>query len=555
MKSIWFDHSPRIETDAFEPNAHYDVVVVGAGLTGLTTALLLSRAGLNVTVLEARSVGAATTGHTTAKLSLLQGTVLSSIRRHFSEEIVQAYVAGNLEGQAWMLRYLKEQNVAAQRRAAYTYTVSESGRESLEQEAEAGRAAGLDITFSDGDIGLPYPIHAALHLADQAQFHPLEVLAALANDVRARGGRIVEGIRVRNISAGTPATVLTDSGSNRAEQVILATGTPILDRGLYFAKVRPSRSYVAAYANADPAGHPAGMLPRGMFLSVDQPARSLRTVTLDGEEILLVGGNGHPVGESASEQAHVSDLDDWTHQWFPGYEATHHWSAQDYQSANMVPFVGKLPRGGGNIQVATGYNKWGMTNAVAAALRLSAEILGGDMPWAQTLSHRITGPHDLLEGAKFNAGVAAKLAGGWLGAIFAPEATQPRPASAGAHISERDVPEGGISEGDAERTTELPPSAAESEQPVPAEGQGWIAREGLRPTALSTVEGKTCQVSAVCTHLGGVLTWNDAEKSWDCPLHGSRFSPEGEVLEGPATHDLPSLSDAPIPGPPTATDS
>lgn len=522
MKSIWLDTRRHIETDAFEPGGSYDAVVVGAGLTGLATALLLSRAGLNVKVLEARSIGAVTSGHTTAKLSLLQGTVLSSIRRHFSEETVRAYVQGNLEGQAWLLRYLQEQNVAVQRRDAYTYAVSDSERGTLEREAETGRGAGLDITWVEGEIGLPFPMNAALQLPDQAQFNPMAVLDAFAMDLRSRGVKIVEGTRVRNIDAGTRVMVDTDKGSIQAQHVILATGAPILDRGMYFAKLEPSRSYVAAYR----VPGSQGALPRGMYLSADQPARSLRTATIRDEEFLLVGGNGHPVGASISEQAKIKDLDGWTQHWFPGAESTHHWSAQDYKSANMVPFVGKLPRGGGNIHVATGYNKWGMTNAVAAALNLSADILGGSIPWAQTLTHRMTGPTDLAEGVKFNAGVAAKLAKGWLGTLFHDE----------------DEPEH---------------RGKESGSPTPVEGEGRMLRHGLHPVALSTVDGRTCGVSGVCTHLGGVLSWNDAEKSWDCPLHGSRFSPDGKVLEGPATDDLKraDAGDAPTSdGPATPAD-
>lgn len=535
MTSLWLENRPPIETDAFEPDACYDVVVVGAGITGLVTALLLRRAGLSVTVLEARSVGAVTTGHTTAKLTLLQGTMLSGIRRHFSAETVRAYVEGNREGHAWMLRYLEEQDVAVQRRDAYTYATSDSGHVMLEREARTGRDAGLDINMVNGDIGLPYPTRAALHLPDQAQFHPMEVLDALAADLRARGGRIVEGLRVRGVSAGNPAMVETEKGSNHAQHVILATGTPILDRGMYFAKLEPSRSYAAAYRI--PAA--AGSLPQGMYLSVDQPSRSLRTVPVGSGELLLVGGNGHPVGASISEQAKADDLEEWTQKQFPGAERTHRWSAQDYRSANMVPFVGRLPRGRGNIHVATGYNKWGMTNSVAAALNLSAGILGGSVPWAEALSHRITGPADLVEGAKFNAGVAVKMAKGWVGAVFNDEDDAGRTAAeANPADSELGAP------------PQEPSSTSRGEQPVPDEGHGQLLRRGLQPVAVSTVAGRTCRVSGVCTHLGGILSWNDAEKSWDCPLHGSRFTPDGQVLEGPTTEGLERLEPdaAPVAG-------
>ncbi|MGQ1795647.1 FAD-dependent oxidoreductase [Kocuria oceani] len=497
MKSVWLDtyEVPSAASDEFVPGAHYDTVVAGAGLTGLTTAVLLARAGQRVAVLEARSVGAVTTGNTTAKLSLLQGTTLSQIRRHQSDKVLRAYVEGNREGQSWLVRYLEERGVPFQRRAAYTYATTSQGAEQLRKELEAARAADLHVNWTS-DTGLPYEVSGAITLPDQVQFHPMEVLGALVAELRERGGTLVEGVRITGAGLRSPLTVRTSEGSVRADRLVLATGIPVLDRGAYFAKVSPNRSYALTYRVP---GAP-GSIPEGMYITADSPTRTLRTVPIDGQELLLVGGNDHVVGRSASPQAAVDDLEEWTQRHFPGAERTHAWAAQDYESINVIPFIGALPRGGGNIYLATGYNKWGMSNAVAAAIALSSEILGGNVPWARTLGRRVTSPSDVLTALKFNASVGFNAPKDWLKAEL----------------------------------KELPAE-------TPAEGVGVVGREGGRPVAVSTVDGTTCRISGVCTHLGGVLRWNDAERSWDCPLHGSRFAADGALLEGPAVKDLPRI--------------
>lgn len=524
-RSLWLDtHTPEsIPTDTFTEGAHYDTVVAGAGLTGLTTAVLLARSGHKVAVLEARSVGVVATGNTTAKLSLLQGTNLSSIRKHHSDEILQAYVDGNQEGQSWLVRYLEEHEVPYQRRTAYTYAATESGLSSLREEFAACQNAGLPVEWTE-KTDLPYPVSGAIALKDQIQFHPMEVLGALAAELRHRGGELIEGVRVTGASSGdgswrdteedaarsstdddtegspfidaAPLTVETSQGSVTASRLMLATGVPVLDRGGYFAKLKPNRSYAMTYRVP---GSPAS-IPEGMYLSADSPGRTLRTVPVNGEELLLIGGNDHVVGRSPSEAAAVQDLEEWAQEHFPGAERTHVWSAQDYRTSQYVPFFGKLPRGGGKIYLATGYNKWGMSNAVAAALAISAQILGGHMAWAETLGARMTSPSDVLTGLKDNAEVGATMVAGW--------------AAAEVHA--------------------LPKEA-------PAEGEGAVGREHGKPVAVSTVEGETCKVSAICPHLGGVLKWNDAALSWDCPLHGSRFAADGELLEGPAVTNLSML--------------
>ena len=486
MRSLWLDRPLTSSTDPLSDRV--DDLVVGAGLTGLTSALLLARAGRQVAVVEARHVGAVTTGNTTGKLSVLQGTKLSRMLRLQSTSVVEAYVAANLEGQQWLLRFCADHDVPVQTRDAITYAATESEIETARQEHDAAETVGLDVRWVDA-LDVPFPFHGGTLLPDQAQFDPMDVLDALAAELRTHGGTIHEGRRVVGVSKhGRPVATLDDASTVEAEQIILATGTPVLDRGLYFAKVEPLRSYALAFDNAD--------IPDGMFLSAGSPTRSIRDAPVSGGSRLIVGGNGHPVGRADSELEHLDGLREWTAQYFPGAVETHAWSAQDYRSHDGIPYVGQLPRGGGHIQLATGFDKWGMTNGVAAARNITARILGEKPSWAGPLGRRVTRPQGAFNIVRTNAGVGLA-----------------------ATRSILDVSPLGM------------PS-------TPAEGEGVVGRSGLVPTAVSTVDGRTCAVSGVCTHLGGVLSWNDAEKSWDCPLHGSRFAPDGRVLEGPATKPL-----------------
>lgn len=494
MNSYWADLHGSLPVDRGAPvSTDADVVVIGAGITGLSTGLLLARAGLRVVVLEARQVGAVTTGRTTGKVSLLQGTKLSRMLGFQSETVTRAYLKGNRKGQAWLLRFCEAHGVPVEVRDAVTFAASVGERDAARNEHDAANRLDLATEWHER-IDVPFETFGGAVLRDQAQIDPYQVLAALVDQFLDHGGVIREDSRVVSVSkVGRPAVRTQDDLVVHADEVVLATGTPILDRGLYFAKLEANRSYVLMFSGIDCE------LP--MMLSAGNSSISARCVTApDGESHLMVGGKGHVVGRTASEARHLDELREWTHGWFPGGTETHAWSAQDYSSHDGIPFVGKLPRGLGRLHLATGYDKWGLSNGVAAALRIAGEILGDQPGWAKPMSRRITRPRGAWEIASANLRVGLALAGGFAGA-------------------------------------ELRASDAD-----PSEGQGVVGRSGLDPTpvATSTVDGRTCAVVGLCTHLGGVLKWNDVERSWDCPLHGSRFAPDGSVLEGPATRALRS---------------
>jgi glycine/D-amino acid oxidase-like deaminating enzyme len=487
MNPLWLDR-PRTSHPPLAGHASYDVVVVGGGITGLLTALLFARAGKSVGLLEARQLGEGTTGHTTAKVSVLQGTKLMRILRQNPPSVARAYVEANLEGQEWLRRFCGDHDVPFQERPAYTYATTGAGEEKARAELAAAEVAGLKATWVQ-DPGLPFATRGAVCLDDQFQLHPMDLLEAITAQLLVEGGVVHESSRVRHARRTSEGVDLaTEDATVTAGTVVLATSMPILDRGGFFARLSPNRSYAAALRS--------DWVPEGMYLSADRVTRSLRSAPAGDEELLLVGGNGHVTGRGPSPRAQLDGLLDWARTTFPGSEVTHTWSAQDHASVTQLPYVGPLTPTHDDILVATGYDKWGFTNAAAAALLLSKTVLGGRPSWGTAMSswtaREVAG---LPRALRFNSAVGLQMLNGYL--------TRPL-----GHEK-------------------------------PGEGEGEVHYEGLRPVAESTVDGQTQRVSAVCTHLRGVLRWNDAEQSWDCPLHGSRFGPDGQVLEGPATCPLP----------------
>ena len=277
-----------------------------------------------------------------------------------------------------------------------------------------------------------------------------------------------------------------------ARHVVVATLLPILDRGFEFAKTRPTRSYgIAVELDDEP--------PEPMYISAESPKRSLRHYHGDDSVYLVVVGEGHETGHGEELSEHYRALVDFARRHFPVRSVAYRWSAQDYMPVDGVPYVGRLSFSD-HVQVATGFKKWGLSNGVVAARIMTDRILERPNPWADVFDanrHHTLSSHAEL--VKDNLHVARRFASDRLS-----------------------LPDDG---------------AAEGLQP----GEGRVVRHDGRPVAVCrTADGQHHRVAATCTHLGCIVAWNDAETSWDCPCHGSRFGPDGQVLTGPATRPLAS---------------
>ncbi len=350
--------TPQIDGSATKDAPNVEVIVVGAGITGLVVAALLARAGKRVLVVEARSAGAVATGNTTAKVSLLQGSRLSAISRRHSMDLVRQYVEGNREGQAWLAQYCTERGIELQYEDAYSYAQFERGLPTARAEFEAAVSAGLGVHWVD-HMDVPFEFRGGVRLAEQIQFDPMPLLGALITELHERGGRLMTGHRVYAASTSDGRVSVKLRSAQGREQIahadhcVLATGTPILDRGGFFARLHPSRSYCVAF-------DVPGSLPRSMMLSVDQPTRSVRYAPpTAGGERLIVGGGGHTVGRKDSARTSYDELVGWTRRHFPGAEPTHYWSAQDYVPVDELPYVGPLLPGVDRFLVATGVREVG----------------------------------------------------------------------------------------------------------------------------------------------------------------------------------------------------
>jgi glycine/D-amino acid oxidase-like deaminating enzyme len=483
------------------PPEVFDDVVVGAGVVGLTTALLLARGGRRVVVVTAEPVGGGTSGRAAGVVSRLHGTVYGRLAAETARRNAAAYRAMNDAGFALLEELLETAGTPHRRRDAYLVAARPEGARRIDDEHLAAHRAGLRLEKLQR-AELPFPHHGALRLRDQIHVDPSRLLSTIAIAAREAGAEIVERERVLDIRVRPRGVSVVETGDAEyaARSVVLATGTPILDRGLYALKT-------AAYRMVAVAGEaPVHALP---MLTVLGPRGSTTVAAADGR--LTAFGRAHPVGTGGSELRHADSLERGVAALLPGFTRGDAWSGQDYRPFNPIAFVGALPRGGGVVSFATGFDGWGLTNGAAAAIRISRDLLGLPGPaWATTIGRRVTRPRS------GRVGLAADL----------------RVASARVSAYRRLAP---------------------ADLRMLREGQGVVHRTDEGPVATSLTGGVLRSVRAACTRAGGVVVWNDLETSWDCPVCGSRFDVDGSVLEGGARGPLTAVALPGAPGSPTGS--
>lgn len=487
--ACWIDTTPTTDYPALQGGAFADVAVIGGGIVGLTAADLLKRDGKTAVVIESRRIAEQVTGHTTAKVTSLHGLIYAHLIKSLGEETARLYGQSNQAAIERIASLVTEKGIDCdfERKAAYTYSRTRFRLDEVEAEVEAAVKLGLPARL-ERETTLPYAIAGAVCFDNQAQFHPRKYLLALAQDIPGGGSAIYENTRALDVEEGNPCRVITDRGTVTARDVIVATNLPITNRGAFFAKAFPRRHMVLA-AEIDDA-----KAPDGMFLSVEVPSHSIRTWRHDGKTYLIVVGGSFKPGQAETIRE-VEDLQAFVTANFD-VTAVWRWGNQDYTSMDRMPYIGRITPSSRHVYVATGFNAWGMTGGTVAAMILADAILERPNPWAR-----------IYDATRLNPGSSAE--------SFLKENAQVAKEWVGKRITTR------RSIGELTR------------------GEGAVVRiNGENLAAYKHDDGSVTAVSPTCTHMGCIVGFNAAEKSWDCPCHGSRFALDGRVINGPAVRDL-----------------
>ncbi len=495
--SIWYQELDFPAFPSLNCDITVDVTIVGGGITGITSAYLLSNAGLKVALIDAGKIFNGTTGHTTAKVTAQHGVIYDELIKHFGEDGAKQYYQAADRAKNFIKETIQKLSIECdfQEHNAYIYTNSENEINKLENEAKAYEKLDIPGCYLES-MPLKIPMKAAIMMEKQAQFHPLKYLLPLVKSIKENGSLIFENTTAKDIETGTNPQIITRKGHRiTARNIIIASHFPFYEGfGFYFARMYAERSYVVAVKSTN-------HFPGGMYLSSETPTRSIRSTPMGKENLLLLGGEGHKTGQGINTMEHYDALARFGQEHFASNEIQYRWSAQDLYTLDKVPYIGRITEGRDNIFVATGFRKWGMTNSTNAALIIADLILKGSHPY-----------EDLFSPSRFKADPSIK-AGIDHNLTVAKEFIKGKIEFLGKLPEEVDIGEG-----------------------------THVNVNGKKACAYRDSQGVLHLIDATCTHMGCEVEWNDGENTWDCPCHGSRYSVDGDVIEGPALNPLKKLS-------------
>ncbi|KZZ83590.1 FAD-dependent oxidoreductase [Bacillus sp. SJS] len=494
--SLWRPVENEPSFPPLEESLTVDTVIVGAGITGITAAYLLQKAGIHTALIDARKALGGTTGHTTAKITCQHGEIYDSLIQGIGEEKAREYFQANETALSFIKDTVQKLEISCQLQTqdAYLYAASSSGDKKVRAEYEAYKKLGIPAEFIE-NTPLPFPVKSAIRVKNQAQFHPVEYLSDLLKEFVSSGGYVFEHTRAVELEKSENPVITTAEGYKLTSQhVLISSHYPFPDiTGLQFTKLEPERSYILAAKTSHP-------FPKGMYISADDPVRSLRSAEEDGEQLVLIGGEDHKTGQILNTEQCYEALAEFGEEQLDMTEIRYRWSAQDLKTLDGVPYAGPITKEHPNILITTGYGLWGMTNGTAAAQIAADSIMGKKNPYAELYSPQRPGNKTAaVQFIKQNTDTAKEFVKGKL------------------KRSQEKAEDLGFDEG------------------------ARIKVNGHKAGAYKDPAGNISLVKPVCTHMGCDLEWNNGDRSWDCPCHGSRFSTDGEILEGPAVKPLTKL--------------
>lgn len=503
--SFWIDSIPALKFDPLRENIEADVVIVGAGISGLSVAYCLSQAGRQVVILEDGYVGSGETGRTTAHIVNALDDRYAEIEKYHGEDGSKLAAESHTAAIDFVESTVRKENIDCDFRRVdgFLFLHETDEEKTLQEELEATHRAGIKTVLIDQVPGIPYEKGPSLQFPNQAQFHPLKYIHGLAHAIVRNGGKIFTETHVTNIRKHR---VEAGDFTIRANHIVVATNTPINDRVTMHTKQFPYRSYVIAAAIQKGSINPALWWDTGDQNSkwVTMPYNYVRLHEFNEQyDLLICGGADHKTGqadeENIPEEERFKILEDWARKRFPAMQGiVYKWSGQVMEPLDGMGFIGRNP-GDDDIYIVTGDSGNGMTHGSIAGILISDLINGISNPWEKLYSpSRIT----------------VKTAGDYLKEV----------GNMAAQYVDL------ISAGDIKSANEL------------NNDEGGVLAVGLKKIAVyKDQSGNLNAYSAICPHLGCVLQWNGTEKSFDCPCHGSRFTCQGKVINGPALTDLKKI--------------